>query len=521
MYSVILPANEASLKRKNAVGPTVLPEALAEQTKTMTKYSALIVAAVIGTQFVAASTMADDTAEAIAALKKQIDELSAKVQQLESDHRAEIQHAAESQTAGSAAVSNAGSSNGIPELGFVTAGSNGFWLRSSDSNFTLRLQGVGQFDGHYYQSVNPGQKDSFTIRRLRLIESGSVFKDYDYYVQTDFGALNSATATNNSFLQDAYVNVHYWPGLQFQAGKFKEPVGLEIQPADANLWFVERDYPTELVPNRNVGFEVHGDLFNNTLYYAAGAFNGVSDGGSGDIETGANSKDVTARIFARPFTNSSIAALKGFGLGLGTSYGYEAGSTLPSFATLGRQTFFSYTNGATASVAEAGDHLRLVPQGWYFWGPAGLYWEYAGSSEKFALKTTKRQEAFFDTKAWEVSGSWFLTGEENALFAPPAPLHPFRVNGSGLGAWQLTARVGGLSLDDAAFAKKADYATAGSAQHATTWGVGLNWFLNRNIKWILEYEQSSFGFAPGYQAGKGTAAAQDEKVLLTRLQFAF
>ncbi len=145
----------------------------------MTKYSAWIVAAVIGTQFAAASAMADDTADAIAALKKQIEQLSAKVQQLENEHQAEIQHAAASQTNSSAVVSTAGSSNAIPELGFVTAGSNGFWLRSSDSNFTLRLQGVGQLDGHYYQSLNPVQKDTLTVRRLRLIESGSVYKDYD------------------------------------------------------------------------------------------------------------------------------------------------------------------------------------------------------------------------------------------------------------------------------------------------------------------------------------------------------
>jgi phosphate-selective porin OprO/OprP len=487
----------------------------------MTRNLKWIVAALLGTQFLASPAKADDTAEAIAALKKQIDELSLKVQQLEKEHQADVQRATASQTNGSAALSTPGSSNAIPEFGYVTAGSNGFWIRSADSNFTMRLQGVGQFDGHDYRSFNPSQRDGFTIRRLRLIDSGTVFKDYDYFVQTDFGALNSATTTNNSLLQDAYVNIHYWPGLQFQAGKFKEPVGLEILPADASLWFIERGYPTELVPNRNVGFEVHGDLFNNTLSYAAGAFNGVTDGGSGDIETGADSQNVAARIFARPFTNSSIAALKGLGLGLGTSYGLESSSTPSSFATLGRQTFFSYTNGAAASVTEAGDQLRLVPQGWYFWGPLGLYWEYANSSEKLARKTTKQQETYFDTKAWDVSASWYLTGEKNALFAPPDPLHPFHWNGSGLGAWQLTARVGGLSLDDAAFSKKADYATAGSAQKVTTWGVGLDWYLNRNIKWILEYEQSSFGFAPGYQAVKGSVAAQDERVLLTRLQFAF
>jgi phosphate-selective porin OprO/OprP len=526
-----LSANEAIFHKIIAGKPTALPEVPAEQTQTMTNNNKRIVAAILGAQLLASAALADDTADAIAALKKQVEALSAKVQQLENQHQAEIQTAAAGQPTANPAPPATGSSNAIPELGFITAGSNGFWLRSADSNFTLRLQGVGQFDGHYYQSVLPpsGQKDTFTMRRLRLIESGSVFKDYDYYLQEDFGALNSVTTTNNSLLQDAYVNIHYWPQLQIQAGKFKEPVGLEIQPADASLWFVERGYPTELVPNRNVGAEVHGDLFNGALSYAAGAFNGVADGGSGDIETGANSKDVAARIFAQPFLNTSMAGLKGFGLGLGASYGFEAGSSLPSFATLGRQTFFSYTNVANTNVTEAGDHVRIVPQGWYFWGPAGLYWEYADSSEKFQLNRTaapKTSRAFFDTTAWDVSASWYLTGEQNAFFTPPAPLHPFHIRGSGLGAWQLVARIGGLSLDDAAFAKKTDFATAGSARSATTWGAGLNWYMNKNIKWIFEYEQTSFGFAPGYQANKtqgttGAVTAQDEKVLLTRLQFAF
>ena len=74
---------------------------------------------------------------------------------------------------------------------------------------------------------------------------------------------------------------------------------------------------------------------------------------------------------------------------------------------------------------------------------------------------------------------------------------------------------------NAAFAKKADFATAGSAQNAETWSVGLNWYMNRRIKWIFEYDQTSFGFAPGYKANKGSVQAQDEKVLMTRLQFQF
>ncbi|MGA3180041.1 MAG: porin [Verrucomicrobiota bacterium] len=479
-----------------------------------------IVATMIGTQLVAAAAMADETADAIASLKKQIEALSRKVDELEKQQSAAGQPTAQT---GPLEATNGVEVPKGPAL--VSAGADGFWMQSADTNFTLHLGAVGQFDWHYYASPNPGAKDTMTIRRLRLLTYGTLFKDYDYYIQTDFGAGNSVTATNNSLLQDAYLNIHYWPWLQLQAGKMKEPVGLEIQPADAALWYVERGYPTELVPNRNVGVEVHGNLFDNALTYYVGAFNGVADGGSGDIETGDNCKDVAARIFAAPFTNSSVAALQNFGFGAGASYGFEAGSTLPSFATIGRQTFFSYNTGAgtastNANVTEAGQHFRFVPQGYYFWGPAGFFAEYADSSEKFQLNNGKVRQDWFDNKGSDLSASWYLTGEKDNFWAPPVPLHPFRIDGSGLGAWQLTARIGELALDPSSFSK--GYAKAGSAHEATTWGVGLDWYWNRNIKWMLEYEQTSFGFEPGDGPAKGLSVqSQDETVLMGRLQFAF
>ena len=273
---------------------------------------------------------------------------------------------------------------------------------------------------------------------------------------------------------------------------------------------------------------VHGDLFKSALYYGIGAFNGVPDGNSGDIEVADNEKDVAGRVFALPFKNTDLAGLRNFGFGLGASYGLESGTTTPNFATMGRQKFFGYASGsgasaATANVTEAGGHLRLDPQGYYYWGPAGFYWEYIVSSEKFQRDAggTHTQE-WFDNRGWDVTASWFLTGETNGFWTPPAPLHPFHFNGSGWGAWQLLARVQGISLDSAAFSNPANFVAANSAQNATTWGVGLNWFMNKNIKWIFEYDQTTFGYAAGAAAPKpGTVPAQNERVLLSRLQFGF
>src|SRR5690606_10458897 len=120
----------------------------------------------------------------------------------------------------------------------------------------------------------------------------------------------------NSFLQDAYVNARFWPEFQIQAGKFKEPVSLERLQSGANLLFIERSYPSQIAPNRDVGVQLHGELLGGSLNYQVGVFNGVADGGSGDVDTADDDKDIAARIFAHPFKNTDIEALQGLGIGV-------------------------------------------------------------------------------------------------------------------------------------------------------------------------------------------------------------
>src|SRR5690242_21395265 len=51
-------------------------------------------------------------------------------------------------------------------------------------------------------------------------------------------------------------------------------------------------------------------ILGKTLAYQVGVFNGVEDGGSGDIETTDDGKDIAARIFAQPFFKTEIEPLK-------------------------------------------------------------------------------------------------------------------------------------------------------------------------------------------------------------------
>ena len=450
----------------------------------------------------AATASADETADAINDLKKQVEELTQKIKILERNREIEKEAVHEKTKA-------------TPT---VSAGADGFWIRSADTNYSLRVRGYGQFDGRYFAGTAPAARDTLLIRRMRLGFEGTVTKNYDYRVLTDFGSGITSGTGNNAFLQDALVNIHYWPEFQVQLGKFKEPVSLEVLQSDANLVFVERGLPTQLAPNRDVGIQFHGDLFDSRLNYAFGMFNGVPDGGSGDVETVDNEKDFAARVFAKPFHKMDVAALQGFAVGLGGSYGREDGA-LGSYVTPGRNRFFGYASGsataASPNVLAAGEHLRLAPQGYWYYRQFGLFGEYVLSRQQVQRHAGSTfTKGRLDNEAWNVALSYVLTGEDNQ-FNTPVPLHPVNLTEGTWGAWELVARYGEVTIDDAAFPL---FAAAGSARKIESWGVGLNWYLNRNLKFNFDFEQSFFDAGTGKP---NRVTAQDENVFLGRAQFAF
>jgi len=430
---------------------------------------------------------AADTADEIRELKKQIEALDQKVRVLERNRELETESAETAKKDASRLV----------------VGQEGISFSSADTNFVLKLGAHLQADGRFYLGDHIPVNDTFLLRRVRPIFEGTVFKDYDYRLMLDFGA-NTATANT---VQDAYINAHYWPAFQIQAGKFKPPVGLERLQSDVNVRFIERGYPTGLVPNRDVGLQLHGVLFDGVLNYQAGIFNGVADGGSGDVELADDHKDYAGRIFVHPFRSTDVAPLRNLGLGVAGTYGNQNG-TLPKYVTPGQQTFFTYATNATA----AGTHWRVVPQGYWYWGAFGVLGEYVVSSQR--IRTTATPATTIHNDAWQVAATYILTGEQNS-FDGVKPRNPFSPANGGWGAWELAARVGRLKIDNEAFPS---LAAAGSASKATSWGAGVNWYLNRNVKLSLDYEQTYFKDG---SSKRGSVTAQDEKIVFSRVQLAF
>jgi phosphate-selective porin OprO and OprP len=456
----------------------------------------------VGAQIINPSFAADD-ADSIDALKRQIQDLDQKVRILERKQELEKETAAEKAKA-------------TPT---VSLGANGLSVRSADSNFLFKVRGYVQTDARFYADDYPGgtANDTFLIRRARPIFEGTVYDKYDFRVMLDFASGINSSAANNGFLQDAFLNARFLPEFQVQVGKFKEPVGLERLQSGANLTFVERGYPTQLVPNRDVGLQLQGDLLGGLLRYEAGVFNGVSDGGSGDAETTDDEKDFAGRFFATPFKDSQAGALRGLSFGVAGTYGNQDGGGLVSkYKTTGQQQFFSYRSGAGTAAAPNvladGGHWRVAPQLSYYWGPFGLLGEYVISDQRLRVDAGSSSSAHIHNSAWQVAASYLLTGEENS-WKGFTPKKPFSFSGGGWGAWEIAARIGQLDVDDAAFPFYADPATSASA--AAGWGVGLNWYLNKNVKVNFNYEQTDF------TGGTTDFLKKGEKVFLTRAQFSF
>jgi phosphate-selective porin OprO/OprP len=455
-----------------------------------------LVMTLIGTQSAAVSLAQSETnnPSGIEDLKQQIQVLENKVDALE--HQ---QPAAQSVPPAEAKPSAT-----------LTVGSDGVNFRSANSNFVAALHAWVQVDSRtFFQNEHTPGIDGFLLRRARLIYTGTLFHDFDYNLTPEF-------AGSSPQILDAYLNYHYRPELQLEFGKFKPPIGLEALQTDIYTFFNERSLATDLAPYRVVGAELHGDVFGGVLSYAGGVFNGLPDLNTTSINANyENDLAFGGRIIISPFKQTTIAPLKGFGAGLSGSYEYDhtnasAAGLTPGYITDGQQKFFTYS----ATTVPDGAHWRISPQGYYYWGPLGFIGEYIVSDQRVEKTAAPIGVGDVRNTAWEVSGGWVVTGEKDS-YSGVTPRHPFSLENGGWGAWQVVGRYARLNVDNAAFSDGFASATA-SASRAKAWSVGLNWYLNADLRANLSFSRTTFD---GGSANPVTI--KPEEVLFTRVQLSF
>jgi phosphate-selective porin OprO/OprP len=387
----------------------------------------------------------------------------------------------------------------------VDAGKSGFALKSPDGNFNLRFRGLIHADSRWYLADDAEVAgDTFITRRVRPILQGTMFKVVDVRFTPDFG-------DGRTVIQDAYVDLRVKPMFRVRGGKFKTPFGLERLASAADLTFMERGAPTALAPNRDTGLMLWGEKAGAVFSYGLGVFDGVVDGGNTDLDE-QDGKDVVGRVFVQPFVRDTDRdRVQGLGFGIAVSYGEATGTTaspnLATYRTTANQTFFRYR----ADTIADGTRSRVSPQAYYYSGRLGLLTEFTQSRQDVRRGTVAHDDV--QVQAWQVAGSWVLTGER-ATYRNLVPRKNFDPAAGTWGAFEVAARYHQLSVGDEAFPLLADPSIA--AGSARVWTAGLNWYLNPVLKVVLDYEETRF--EGGAAGGGDRPTARD---LFTRLQVGF
>jgi phosphate-selective porin OprO and OprP len=399
----------------------------------------------------------------------------------------------------------------------VAGWDNGFFLRSSDRCFNLRITGQIQADYRtFLDDVDFVDIDSFFLRRARFGIEADLLGVYEFRFLPDFGQ-------GRTQIQDSYINVHYWDFFQVEAGKFKQPFSYEQLIQDRYVPTLERSLIDQLVPARDIGVMIHGQkLFCNRLDYAVAVSNGGinSDGDTNDR------KDLAGRVVVRPFNCEACwPILHGLQFGISGTIGVEEEPANPStLRTPATVPWFQFNS----TVRADGRRDRWSPEIAYFFRSFGMAAQYFHEDQRFRPAFTGPasnivQEVPF--KGFYVLASYLVTGETRTTYSEPVipirnfnPCYPFY----GTGAWELLARVSRLTVGDEVFAtglaQLAD--PTQSSDGATELTVGFNWYLNPWVRTQFNWEHTWIDELVRLGPGAGGLLGHQD-TLMARFQIIF
>jgi len=402
---------------------------------------------------------------------------------------------------------------------------NGFTFTSDDGLDSLRIAASFHLDLRAFggDSLAPSSID---IRRARIDLRGALRGWMTYRIQ--------ASLENEPYIRNAWVDLRFGEPVHARIGQMKVPFSTSWLTYDNQVNFIERGTAQPVYPFFDRGITVWGDLAGQRLTYQIGAFTGAGidiDSPRGDID---DHKDIAARLFARPFRQSSSEALSGLYVAVEGTYGPQSvatrrfetgGLTGSDFSSrLWRWRFEQVVGSDLQSndviTAEIDSRRRLGAELHWLVGPftasleilelsydgLAVYHDYLqGSNRLLREPVLSRDGAISSGSLWV---SWFVTGERKFVDAfgwrQPAPHRPFRPGDGGIGAWELLARLSVTRSDRRLFESvtvdgfTADElgdgaAPVGSGESvrasvldgaAEVWEttLGVNWTVNTNLR---------------------------------------
>lgn len=374
--------------------------------------------------------------------------------------------------------------DGLAEKIYFAGYKGGFYIRSEEQGgMELLLGGAFQTDYRYYLEDQRAD-NRFDIRRARLRFKGQLTQYFRFGLEFEF----QGNETNN--LVDAYAEAVINPSaLRF--GQFKEPYSLEWQSPDKAQLFAERSMGYYLGPMRDIGLMLHGGLFQDTVNYAVGLFNGDGDDGSA---SGPEEDDPEAafRIVFSPFKNALSPWIKGLQFGGSAAYAQidnlNINLHVKSTGMVGTDTnlYVLTHNTKFGVIQDVGSRQRYGVEAAWAVGPLLFQAEY------FSLKYTDLESAGdnpseAEFSSWYGSVAWWITGENpllsNAVVRPVYPRRFFDPQNNTWGAICLALRFEHFNGDENWINPDAFV----SVKEADAYSLAVNWVLYPMTRVVLDY----------------------------------
>jgi phosphate-selective porin OprO/OprP len=379
--------------------------------------------------------------------------------------------------------------------------------------FTSRLHldvGGYSYDPNTLSTVPQHLDAGVNARRARIGVLGTFMGDWNYALIYDFGGSSDGfggTVSSNggvttgllpggaaSGIQNAYLSYQGIKGLAIEGGYMDALYTLDEATSSNDIMFMERASSQVIASNIAAGDNrsmFGARWYNEWLWvgaYVTGPTSGAIHSGSSTTPNGAteqyggfarvamqlvNEKDFTFHIggdvqflFKPPFNRVTGAQ--------NLTLSDRPELRIDPTAILSTGTIASVSGAQVYSVEAAASYGPLYFQGEYFWF----------NVDRLAF-TNLPSRSF---SGGYVQASWTLTGEQraynagNAAYNGVVPANPFSFSRGGWGAWEIAARYSVMDLND-----DLGIATGVAGGKQTVYTVGLNWYVNRNIRFMVNY----------------------------------
>jgi phosphate-selective porin OprO and OprP len=432
-----------------------------------------------------------------------------------------------------------------PALADQAETKGGLTVKTDDGRFEMKIGGRIHYDGYVlsedddaaFGSSGLTTQGGFAFRRTYLTLTGKLY-GWKYKFENDFAAeagtvtcsnvaavpaTPSCTVSNTgaSGFREMWVSTQVGPG-ELMLGQFKPFRGMEELTSSNEITMIERPVTTAtgIYANRQflMGAGYKGLLANDTFGYqvhlmSLAAANSTNEGSS-----------IGARTYWVPVNADGTVVHLGVAYSIDSEQG-RGGSTVttnrPQFGYAGRRgPVMRFGDAGGGAAISSDDHQKtLALEAASAFGPITLQAEYATATLEDA-DTTTRDDA--KVNAWYLQAGWFLTGEsavykaDRGAFGKPKPLGE-------AGAWELVARYEGMENKDEDASNNMCSISTGTATgggiggetqcEATTLSAGVNWYLNPNVRFMLNYYMG--------EADVGVGDTDQPKAYTLRTQLSF